>query len=140
MDRIERSIHNVISDRIEAYSVIELTEIHAHGIPPRRLGKIPHICSSKQVVCLSNETHTLAEKHTLNVEYEVFVYYCLGNPLHCFSYYSNSHTRKKPCCKPAHIFLPPPFPGLLPAIDSDQYPGIKQSYRIYRNTPPYKSP
>ncbi|MGI6642260.1 MAG: hypothetical protein ACOX48_12355 [Limnochordia bacterium] len=28
MDRIERSIHNVISDRIEAYSVIELTEIH----------------------------------------------------------------------------------------------------------------
>jgi hypothetical protein len=31
MDRIERSIHNVISDRIEAYSVIELTEIHGWG-------------------------------------------------------------------------------------------------------------
>jgi hypothetical protein len=32
MNRNERSVYSVFSDRIEAYSVIELTEIHVHNL------------------------------------------------------------------------------------------------------------
>ncbi len=36
MNRNERSVYSVFSDRIEAYSVIELTEIHAQETPKLR--------------------------------------------------------------------------------------------------------